>query len=72
MKDTQELRSDVLQIRQDLRDGKISNQVARTLLFGAKTAVDTLKLEMDAAKLGCDFRPVAMNQEDRPSIRRVA
>lgn len=63
--DTEEMRDDVLQIREDLRSGKLSNAVARTLLYGTKIAVDTLKIEMDAARLGCDFHAVALRDEDR-------
>lgn len=63
--DTEELRDDVLKIRDDLRAGKISNAVARTLLYGAKIAVDNLKIEIEAARLGCEFHAVALHDADR-------
>lgn len=65
MTNTEDLRDDVLQIRADLRAGKISNAVARTLLYGAKTAVDTLKLEIEAARLGCAFDTVPLHEAER-------
>lgn len=70
---TQELREDLLAIRQELRNGTLSNAVARTLLQGAKFALDTLRLEMDVARLGCDFGSVNLRQEDRNGkIRKAA
>lgn len=65
---TEDLRDDVLQIRQDLRNGKISNAVARTLIQAAKVAMDTLSLEIKAKQLGCDFESVHLHYEDRPTV----
>jgi len=72
---TEDLRNDVLMIGEELRNGTISNAVARTLLHRAKIALDTLRTEIDVARLGCDFRSVDMAEERRnkeSSIRRVA
>lgn len=73
---TQELRDDLLKIRQDLREGKISNSVARTLIVGAMAAMKTLLAEMEVAKMGCAFSQVQMHEEDRnppaKAIRRAA
>lgn len=73
---TEQLRDDVLSIRQELRDGKVSNSVARTLLQGAKIALETLKAEMEASRLGADFKAVELHEEVRaeqkPRLARAA
>lgn len=73
---TEELRDDVLRIRADLRAGNISNTVARTLLNGAKIALDTLRAEMEATRLGAIFNDVHMTEKVRnkqaSTLRRVA
>lgn len=72
-KTTEEVRSNVQEIGQALRAGTISNAVARTLLQEAKVTLDSLKLEMEAARLGCTFRAVSLNEADRNNgLRRVA
>jgi hypothetical protein len=70
MKSTEELRDDIMQIRKDLRSGVLSNAVARTLLQGAKHALETTRLEMEAQRLGCEFTPVYFKQEDRAAAAR--
>jgi hypothetical protein len=70
IKTTEDLRDDILQIRQDLREGKIANAVARTLIHAAKVALDTIAVEMKAKQMGCDFNAVQMHQEDRPTVNK--
>lgn len=70
MKDSETLRLDVLAIRADLRNGKLSNAVARTLLYGAKVAIDTWKIEIEASRLGCDIQPLPV--EGVTGLRRAA
>jgi len=73
MKTTEQLRDDVLNIRTELRAGKLSNSVARTLLVAAKIALDTLKAEMEASRLGAAFNPVDFHASDRNKERpRIA
>lgn len=62
------------QIGRDLRDGKISNPVARTLLEDLKTQLKALALEAEFTKLGCEVKAVALYAEDRdrPSLRQVS
>lgn len=62
---TEALRSDVLQIRSDLADGKMTTSVARTLLLGAKIALDTLRVEMEAKKMGSNFGAVMLSEAER-------
>lgn len=70
---TEHLRDDVEQIRADLRAGKISNTVARTLIMAAKSELDSLKLEIEAARLGSDFRSVEFHEDERnKKLRAVA
>lgn len=75
IKTTADLRKDVLAIRQELRAGTLSNSVARTLLHGAKIALDTLRTEMEAKRLGCAFGPIDLSgdgESERDSILRDA
>lgn len=71
---TEKLRDDVLEIRKQLRAGTISNTVARSLIMAAKVELDTLKAEMEAARLGAAFETVQYHSNDRSKdqIRRVA
>jgi hypothetical protein len=69
---TEDLRKDVLEIRAQLRAGTLSNAVARTLLVGAKIALDTLRVEMDAARLGCEFGAIDLSTISRAKLKRVA
>ena len=62
---TEELREEAMGIGQALRSGKISNSVARTLLLGTKVALDTLRTEMEATRLGADFYAVELSQDNR-------
>jgi hypothetical protein len=66
MKTTEDLRNDVIKIRDQLEAGTISNAIARTLIFGSKIVLDTLKVEMEAARLGTSFSAVHFDEEDRP------
>lgn len=68
---TEMLRDDVLQIRKDLRSGALSNSVARTLLVGAKIALDTLRAEMEATRLGAAFQPIEFHSADRNQARTL-
>lgn len=74
LKDTQAMRDDVLEIRAALREGKLTNTVARTLIMASKVVYDSLKLEIEAARLGADFKAVDFHQEDRnkPKLREAA
>lgn len=67
---TKLLRDDVLKIREDLRAGIITNAVARTLLAGAKIAIDTMKVEAAVATLGTDLKTVEF--DTTPRLRQVA
>jgi hypothetical protein len=64
---TQDLRDDVLQIRQDLREGKITNAIARTLIHSAKVALDSVMIEMRAKQLGSGFEAVHLHESERMS-----
>ena len=61
-------------IGQDLRAGKISNPVARTLLEDLKVKLKALSLEAEFSKLGCEIQAVALYAEDRkrPGLRQVS
>lgn len=75
MKDTQVLRDYVVSVQKRLELGELSNSVARTLLHSAKITLDTLRTEMEAARLGCEFGAVAFDERDRnkkDSPRRAA
>jgi hypothetical protein len=71
---TEKLRDEVLAIRRELRAGAISNTVARSLIMAAKVELETLKAEMEAARLGAAFESVEYHSTDRPktSPRLVA
>lgn len=71
---TEELRAEILQIMADLSAGKISNTVARTQLIGARAAIETMRVEMEAKRLGPCFEAVSFNAADRakPKLKRVA
>lgn len=64
IKDTEALRADVLHIREELRAGRMSNATARTMLYGAKVAIETVKLEMAAKQIG-HYNKLPMAEEDR-------
>lgn len=66
---TEKLRDEVVEIRQLLRDGKISNAVARSLILAAKTELESLKAEMEASRLGAMFGPVEYHSADRNGRR---
>lgn len=57
--------ADVLEIRQLLREGKMSNTVARTLISGSKVAIQGMKLGLLAKQVGIDFAPVHYQDEKR-------
>lgn len=66
---TEELRNSVFEIGKQLREGRISNPIARTLLHEAKIALDTLRIEMEATRLGADFSAVFFKATDRNGSR---
>lgn len=74
MQTTETLRDDILKIRDDLRAGRITNTVARTLISAAKEALASLKLEIEAARLGAGFSAVELSEKDRNArhLRSVA
>jgi hypothetical protein len=70
---TEKLRDEVLTIRRELRAGAISNTVARSLIMAAKVELDTLKAEMEAARLGAAFESLEYHSNDRTKTdRRLA
>lgn len=73
-KNTEELGRDVMEIARAVRDGTLSNPIARTLLGAAKIRLDTLRMEMDAARLGSSFSSVMFDESARNKshLKRVA
>lgn len=71
---TEKLRDEVLTIRKKLMEGTISNTVARSLIMAAKVELDTIKAEMEAARLGAAFDAVSYHSSDRTqgNLRVVA
>lgn len=73
--DTSDIVKEVLELGADLRAGKISNPVARTLLLRAKMAFDGVRIEMEAARMGCEFSSVILDAKERTkkgTLKRVA
>lgn len=66
MMNTDTLRTDVLDVRRKLLSGEISNTVARTLLLGSRIIIDSIRVEIDAARLGCEFKPVEVERTYDP------
>jgi hypothetical protein len=69
------LRDEIATLREHLREGKISNSVARSIILAARFELESLKAEMEAVRLGSSFGPVAYHASDRvekTKIRRVA
>jgi hypothetical protein len=62
---TEKLRDEILEIRTQLRDGSIANNVARSLILAAKVELDTLKAEMEAARLGVSFQSIDYHGAER-------
>lgn len=73
-KTTEDLGNDVMEIARSVRDGSLSNTVARTLLNAAKLRLDALKMEMEAARLGANFGTVKLAESERNKshLKRVA
>jgi hypothetical protein len=73
-KSTEELRNEVQEIVRAVRDGTLSTTIARTLLLGAKITLDSVKMEMEAARLGSSFSAVRFAEAERnkSSLKRVA
>lgn len=62
---TAELRRQLLQDFADHREGKITNQQARTRAAMARSICETIKIEMAAAQMNRGFEPVVLCAEDR-------
>jgi hypothetical protein len=77
IRDTEKLRDEIADLRDKLRDGKISNSVARSIILAARFELESLKAEMEAVRLGSSFGPVSYHSEHRqsdgkPKLKRVA
>lgn len=73
LRDTEKLRDEIAELRDQLRAGKISNAVARTLILAARFELESLKAEMEAARLGTSFQALTYHAQDRNrSLKSVA
>lgn len=72
LRDTEKLRDEIADLRVALREGRISNAVARSIILAARFELESLKAEMEAVRLGTAFGPVAYRAEDRARIKVAA
>jgi hypothetical protein len=70
IENNEDIVEDVLDIRKLLREGKMSNGVARTLIMGSKVALSGMKLGLLAQQMGVDFEPVYYKDEKRKERKK--
>ena len=66
---TADIRDFIQTTIEDIQQGRVTNAVARTRLNAARTYLDTIKVDMAAAHMGVELKPLVFDQ--RPMLVEV-